>query len=131
MLEDCVHIDSPEKKNDYSKSFYWMITNPQIKCWIQLCILKKKGWMLYCWICNILSKMPIIYHLDYMQPTWFNCHGRKRTRKIKMYTTWVFHEFIIRPILMFLLVLFAIDYSIVTYPIIRGNVALENEIKSC
>lgn len=35
------------------------------------------------------------------------------------------------PILMFLLVLFAIDYSIVTYPIIRGNVALENEIKSC
>lgn len=44
MLEDCVHIDSPEKKkNDYSKSFYWMITNPQIKCWIQLCILKKKG----------------------------------------------------------------------------------------
>lgn len=49
-----------------------------------------------------------------------------------MYTTWMFHEFIIRPILMFLLVLFAIDYSIVTYPIIRGsNVALENEIKTC
>lgn len=22
MLEDCVHIDSPEKKNDSSKSFY-------------------------------------------------------------------------------------------------------------
>lgn len=42
MLEDCVHIDSPEKKNDSSKSFYWMITNPQIKCWIQFCILKKR-----------------------------------------------------------------------------------------
>lgn len=48
-----------------------------------------------------------------------------------MYTTWMFHEFIIRPILMFLLVMFAIDYSIVTYPIIMGNGALENEIKSC
>lgn len=36
-------IYTAQKINDYSKSFYWMITNPQIKCWTQFCILKKKG----------------------------------------------------------------------------------------